>query len=613
MMTRIPSLSLSALLLLPLSSVVMGGETVVDKVALGSNLAAEDNPITRPMTLSEKIKLQKSYASEPTFPGMGIDDRVVGGSPVTSQSEYPFFVEWESAACGASLIHDDIALSAAHCESRTNPFSTRVFINGLTSAGGVFRNVAQQLSHPLYNGDDKDYDFMILKLDSSGLVNPDGSSTGASLVTINEDSDNPQPGDPLMAVGFGLTEEGNQQTSSVLNDVEVLYVDDDQCMSQYGSGTYVPDLMFCAGVSGGGKDTCQGDSGGPILDANDKQVGVVSFGIGCARATHNGVYARVSAVSEWIQDMVCQLSDDPPAGCKNKPAQNGNGDVTITMNYDSYPKETGIVFVMEAPEPAKGLDDGVDQVLFFQPYQHSNANNMEVKEFNFPNLKKGDYRLLVGDQGRDGNCCAYGQGSFSITDNNNNVVVHTNDGQFGEFVQVNINVAPNGDVTFISETANYDNSWEGADAIPNYPQAVDQAWPGPVPLQLGGLNINIKFDRYPAENTWTFAKRNGNSANFNVIESFDGATLGKSNDMVSTQLGTIDEGWYRLVIEDVGADGFCCNFRRGWASITGYILSTRKSGLVWGTNGEIGSSITVYLEMNAEGYIKKITDDLSTI
>ena len=39
--------------------------------------------------------------------------------------------------------------------------------------------------------------------------------------------------------------------------MEVKYVADSVCSSQYGTGMYVPDLMFCAGVEGGGKDTCQ--------------------------------------------------------------------------------------------------------------------------------------------------------------------------------------------------------------------------------------------------------------------------------------------------------------------------------------------------------------------
>jgi len=44
----------------------------------------------------------------------------------------------------------------------------------------------------------------------------------------------------------------------------------------------------------------QGDSGGPVTQ-NKVLVGVVSWGIGCARAGFPGVYTRVAQLRNWIQ------------------------------------------------------------------------------------------------------------------------------------------------------------------------------------------------------------------------------------------------------------------------------------------------------------------------
>ena len=66
--------------------------------------------------------------------------------------------------------------------------------------------------------------------------------------------------------------------------------------------------MICAGYKNGGKDSCQCDSGGPLflIDENFQylQIGIVSYGEGCARPLKYGVYTKVSSFVDWIESTI---------------------------------------------------------------------------------------------------------------------------------------------------------------------------------------------------------------------------------------------------------------------------------------------------------------------
>ena len=114
-------------------------------------------------------------------------------------------------------------------------------------------------------------------------------------------------------------------TPETLKFVRVPAITNAACNNDYGGS--ITDSMICAGYPGvGGKDACQGDSGGPFV-CNDggKAViaGVVSWGNGCALATHPGVYARTTYVLDWIKSQMVgsdyklnDLSEDL-INCKN--------------------------------------------------------------------------------------------------------------------------------------------------------------------------------------------------------------------------------------------------------------------------------------------------------
>lgn len=86
-------------------------------------------------------------------------------------------------------------------------------------------------------------------------------------------------------------------------------INQEKCIKNYINFIYtVTDQMICAGFEKGQIDSCSGDSGGP-LTAADKLIGVISWGYNCALPGYPGVYARVSAVREWI-DAILTTQDE---------------------------------------------------------------------------------------------------------------------------------------------------------------------------------------------------------------------------------------------------------------------------------------------------------------
>ena len=88
------------------------------------------------------------------------------------------------------------------------------------------------------------------------------------------------------------------------------FVSDASCDASYG-GDVIVNEEICAGYAAGGTDTCQGDSGGPMFrrGANNAwvQVGITSWGYGCARPNYPGVYTQVSTFASAIASAAASL------------------------------------------------------------------------------------------------------------------------------------------------------------------------------------------------------------------------------------------------------------------------------------------------------------------
>ncbi|XP_052738130.1 trypsin-7-like [Bicyclus anynana] len=148
--------------------------------------------------------------------------------------------------------------------------------------------------HPNYNNRTIDNDV--------GIVSPSRSiqyNANVKAIKLASSGRNIPARTEVLVTGWGLTSE-NGEGSDRLMAIRVPTLSNEDCRKSYNN--YITENMICAGVPEGGKSTCQGDSGGP---AHSKfgQVGIVSFGIGCARPGYPGVYARVTSpnIRNWIK------------------------------------------------------------------------------------------------------------------------------------------------------------------------------------------------------------------------------------------------------------------------------------------------------------------------
>lgn len=217
---------------------------------------------------------------------------VVGGY-AAPPGQFPWMVRL-SMGCGGSVLTAWVVLTAAHCVPRTGADTGIVATIGrtrLSAPGGQVIRSSYVLRSPRYARTGT-VDWALVEL---------AQPTAAPPLALVGQGDTAARRARLTVMGWGSVEEGGAQ-SDVLRYATVPFVDDATCARSYRT-QFRPATELCAGYPQGGVDTCQGDSGGPMIaDVAGRavQVGIVSYGMGCARPGYPGVYAEVEAFSAEI-------------------------------------------------------------------------------------------------------------------------------------------------------------------------------------------------------------------------------------------------------------------------------------------------------------------------
>jgi len=272
--------------------------------------------------LQRAIRMKKKKPSK---------SRIVNGV-ASLKNEFPFMVgifrRGSHPFCGGSLIDDRHVLTAAHCVYNIKSTEGLKVVLGendfrnLSKTNHTERKLKRIISH-------KGFDFTHLDNDVAILTLDEAVEMSSAIKTIELASEeNTFEGSMVTVAGWGLLKESGAMTS-VQQKVAVKVWENTDCAHAYKSSSKITNNMICASWRNGttNYDACSGDSGGPLfasthIKRNDeavivsrnepvsmdnavgfKQLGIVSWGTGCAREEYPGVYTRVSAMKPWIENI----------------------------------------------------------------------------------------------------------------------------------------------------------------------------------------------------------------------------------------------------------------------------------------------------------------------
>lgn len=234
--------------------------------------------------------------------------RIIGGTNAV-EGNWPFMVavmpstaDTNTPFCGASYIGGDLILTAAHCVERTNAEDIKVALGlhklSTNSANTQHIAVKNIYVHEGYNQPNSNSnDIAVLQLERTPT-----NIQAVEIATLTE-TNQLNNGDLMTVMGWGNTIAGVSSQPDILKQVNVPFVPLATCQNAGNNYNNVGIDALCAGFVYSGYDSCQGDSGGPLVKTiagKTKQIGVVSWGDGCAVGGKYGVYAKAAYFEDWI-------------------------------------------------------------------------------------------------------------------------------------------------------------------------------------------------------------------------------------------------------------------------------------------------------------------------
>ncbi|HWS39349.1 MAG TPA: serine protease [Actinoplanes sp.] len=220
---------------------------------------------------------------------------VVGGN-LAGNGRFPWAVRL-SMGCGGALTAPRVVLTAGHCAGPTGP-NNRITVTAgstdLKSRTAIIVTSTEVLRSPDFVTETAGDDWALIRLDRE-LALP---VLPLTQVDVDEGE--------FTVMGWGQTTETSPLQERRLHYAVVPTIPDGECAAAYRKAgvELVKDESICAGRHG--VDTCQGDSGGPMVGRDRTgrwtQIGIVSWGLGCARDGYFGVYTQIAKFRAEIEE-----------------------------------------------------------------------------------------------------------------------------------------------------------------------------------------------------------------------------------------------------------------------------------------------------------------------
>ncbi|XP_012224256.1 trypsin-like [Linepithema humile] len=238
------------------------------------------------------------------FPSVS-EEKIIGGTnaDITLAPYMLSFCLYGSHACGAAIINEDWAVTAAHCVKAAENLEDITVCSGMSVLyeNCVVHEVINFFVHENYNELNNDYDIAVIQ-----VFPPFTFNDCTKAVDLAPDNAQEVSTDCGVACGWGYYMKSNygidSAVSQYLQCIKIPLVKKKLCQEIYENRFEMTSQMTCYGLEDGSKDTCKGDSGGPLVNKNNILIGITSWGDGCAKENSPGVYTDVLRLNHWIKD-----------------------------------------------------------------------------------------------------------------------------------------------------------------------------------------------------------------------------------------------------------------------------------------------------------------------